>query len=121
MLAFRNGDFNVRLPSDLTGLDGKIADAFNDIVSASDRRARETARVSWTVGKEGKLKQRMVVPDARALPILLPVRITPRKNIELALQVVAEIRAQYPRATLIVSRSSAACSPSSTPRRRSSG
>jgi glycosyltransferase involved in cell wall biosynthesis len=34
--------------------------------------------------------------------LLLPVRITPRKNIELALQVAAEIRNQYPRATLIV-------------------
>jgi HAMP domain-containing protein/CheY-like chemotaxis protein len=65
MLAFRNGDFAVRLPSDLTGLDGKLADAFNDMVSVSERRTRETSRISRTVGKEGKLKQRMVVPDAR--------------------------------------------------------
>src|SRR5262245_60931885 len=64
MLAFRKGDFAVRLPADLTGLDGKIADAFNDIVSMSERRARETARVSLAVGKEGRLKQRMAVPDA---------------------------------------------------------
>ena len=28
----------------------------------SDRRARETARVSHAVGKEGKLKQRMTLP-----------------------------------------------------------
>jgi glycosyltransferase involved in cell wall biosynthesis len=34
--------------------------------------------------------------------LLLPVRITPRKNIELALQVIAEMRNQYPRVTLIV-------------------
>ncbi len=34
--------------------------------------------------------------------LLLPVRITPRKNIELALHVVAEIRDRYPRAALIV-------------------
>jgi glycosyltransferase involved in cell wall biosynthesis len=34
--------------------------------------------------------------------LLLPVRITPRKNIELALQVVAEIRDRYPRTALIV-------------------
>src|SRR5437870_5260461 len=65
MLSFQNGDFTVRLPPNLTGLEGKIADAFNDIVSVSERRARETARVSTSVGKEGKLKQRMVVPDAR--------------------------------------------------------
>src|SRR5262245_49876029 len=62
MLAFRDGDFAVRLPSDLTGLDGKIADAFNDVIAVSERRARETARISRSVGKEGKLKQRMVVP-----------------------------------------------------------
>ncbi len=64
MLAYRSGDFAVRLPSDLTGIDGKIADAFNDIVTVSERRARETARVSRAVGKEGKLKQRMAVPGA---------------------------------------------------------
>jgi glycosyltransferase involved in cell wall biosynthesis len=39
----------------------------------------------------------------RAQPILLlPVRITPRKNIELALHILAEIRRREPRATLIV-------------------
>src|SRR4051812_1453303 len=64
MLAYRSGDFAVRLPADLTGVDGKIADAFNDIVAVTERRARETVRVSRTVGKEGKLKQRMSVPGA---------------------------------------------------------
>src|SRR5947209_177990 len=64
MLVFRNGQFGVRLPSDLVGINGKIADAFNDIVAVSERRARETARVSRSVGKEGKLKQRMSVPGA---------------------------------------------------------
>src|SRR5919202_1575098 len=62
MLAFRDGDFGVRLPSDVTGVNGKIADAFNEIVAVRDRRARETKRVSHAVGKEGKLKQRMAVP-----------------------------------------------------------
>ncbi|HSA55020.1 MAG TPA: HAMP domain-containing protein, partial [Gemmatimonadaceae bacterium] len=65
MLGFRDGDFSVRLPSDLTGMQGKIADAFNDIAAVSERRARETARVSRVVGREGKLKQRMSVPGAR--------------------------------------------------------
>src|SRR5262249_19045827 len=65
MLSFRSGDFSARLPSDLMGLDGKIADAFNDVISVCERRAQETARVSRAVGKEGKLKQRMVVPDVR--------------------------------------------------------
>src|SRR5689334_5991329 len=63
MLSFRDGDFSIRMPSDLTGVEGKIADAFNDIVTFSDRRAPETVRVSTAVGKEGKLKQRMNVPE----------------------------------------------------------
>src|SRR5206468_2669138 len=39
--------------------------AFNDLISVSERRLRETARVARSVGKEGQLKQRMAVPDAR--------------------------------------------------------
>ena len=34
--------------------------------------------------------------------LLLPVRITPRKNIELALQVLAELRKSFPQAALLV-------------------
>jgi len=64
MLLLRDGDFSVRMPTDLVGIDGKIADAFNDIASVSERRAVEAARVSRVVGKEGKLKQRMRVPGA---------------------------------------------------------
>src|SRR5688572_6141257 len=59
MYSFRDGNFAVRLPHDLTGVEGKIADAFNDIVTLAQRRARETGRVSHVVGREGKLKQRM--------------------------------------------------------------
>ena len=64
LFLLRDGDFSVRLPNDLVGIDGKIADVFNDIAAVSERRARETARVSHAVGKEGKLKQRMAVPGA---------------------------------------------------------
>ena len=42
MLSFKQGDFSVRMPSSLTGINGKIADAFNDIALVSDRRAKET-------------------------------------------------------------------------------
>ena len=46
MVAFRGGNFTVRMPVDLTGIHGKIADAFNDVLSTSERRVQETARVS---------------------------------------------------------------------------
>ena len=32
----RDGDFSVRLPSGWTGLEGKIADTFNDIVTSNE-------------------------------------------------------------------------------------
>ena len=64
MLAFRGGDFSQRLPAEWTGVFGKIADAFNDVAALNDRRVREKQRICQTVGKEGKLRQRMTVPGA---------------------------------------------------------
>ena len=57
--AVADGDFSVRLPGDWTGLDGKIADRFNDIVAANQQMAQELARVGEVVGSEGKTQQRM--------------------------------------------------------------
>src|SRR5512147_1299791 len=59
VLRFKDGDFSSQLPADLPGIDGKIADAFNDVLAVSARRASEIARACRVVGKEGKLKQRM--------------------------------------------------------------
>ncbi len=64
LVAFRDGDFSVRLPLDLTGVDGKIADAFNEAAVKSERIVREVARVSRIVGKEGKINQRVAVKGA---------------------------------------------------------
>ncbi len=64
LVRFRDGDFEVRIASDFTGIDGKVADVFNGILAVSARRAEEIARVCRVVGKEGKLKQRMNVPGA---------------------------------------------------------
>jgi HAMP domain-containing protein/CheY-like chemotaxis protein/signal transduction histidine kinase len=54
----REGDFSVRLPGYWTGLHGKIADTFNDIVSANQQIARELTRVGQAVGKEGRTSER---------------------------------------------------------------
>jgi HAMP domain-containing protein/signal transduction histidine kinase/DNA-binding response OmpR family regulator len=61
MVDFRDGNFEVRMPADLTGLEGKLADTFNQIATLSDRRAQEIRRVTRVVGKEGKLNQRMTI------------------------------------------------------------
>lgn len=57
--AVRNGDFSVRLPSDWTGLAGKIADTFNDVVTANDNLASELSKVSESVGRRGRTRQRV--------------------------------------------------------------
>jgi len=55
----RDGDFSVRLAPDQTGLGGKIADAFNEMVSANQRMASELERAGQMVGKEGKTRIRV--------------------------------------------------------------
>jgi HAMP domain-containing protein/CheY-like chemotaxis protein/signal transduction histidine kinase len=55
----RNGDFSVRLPGAWSGLEGKIADTFNDIIAATEQMARELNRVGLAVGKEGRTRERI--------------------------------------------------------------
>src|SRR5688572_30021619 len=62
--AFKRGDFSVRMPMNLTGIDGEIAQAFNDVVELEEAKAAEIARVAEQVGKEGQTGQRMSVPGA---------------------------------------------------------
>jgi len=57
--AVRDGDFSVRLPGHWTGLEGKIADTFNEIVASNERMAGELERVGTVVGKRGKTRQRV--------------------------------------------------------------
>ncbi|MBV9333150.1 MAG: HAMP domain-containing protein, partial [Candidatus Eremiobacteraeota bacterium] len=56
--AFRRGDFTVRLPHDLSGVDGEIAEAFNDCIELNAGLAKELERVSVVVGREGRIAQR---------------------------------------------------------------
>src|SRR3954469_7812303 len=65
LVAFRKGDFSVRLPGEWTGEAGKIADTLNEIIELSDKTAKEVERVSRVVGKEGKITHRAVLPAAR--------------------------------------------------------
>ncbi|HXN52098.1 MAG TPA: HAMP domain-containing protein [Candidatus Acidoferrum sp.] len=58
LVAFKSGDFSVRLPADRTGVGGKIYDALNEIFGQNEQMAEEFARISNAVGKEGKITQR---------------------------------------------------------------
>src|ERR687889_459966 len=63
--AFRRGDFSVTLPSDLTGIEGDIAETFNDIAELNQGLARELDRVAKVVGKEGQIGERGKLPAAQ--------------------------------------------------------
>src|SRR5437016_5708461 len=57
--AMRSGDFSVRMSGDQLGIDGKIADTFNEIIAANQRMAQQLERVGQVVGREGKTRQRV--------------------------------------------------------------
>jgi signal transduction histidine kinase/CheY-like chemotaxis protein/HAMP domain-containing protein/HPt (histidine-containing phosphotransfer) domain-containing protein len=57
----REGDFTARMPLEWTGLAGKVADGFNDVIVANQALGAELARISEVVGKQGKLSQRVVL------------------------------------------------------------
>src|SRR6266436_3280821 len=61
----RDGNFSVRLPGSWTGLEGKIADTFNEIVAANEQMAQELKRVGKAVGKEGRTRERTRFHESR--------------------------------------------------------
>ncbi|HVZ89060.1 MAG TPA: HAMP domain-containing protein [Polyangia bacterium] len=86
------------MPADILGIEGKIADVFNDILAVSARRTSEAARVSRVVGKEGKLKERMRVPgtvggwadEITALNTLIDDLVWPTTEVTRAVGAVAK-------------------------------
>jgi HAMP domain-containing protein/signal transduction histidine kinase/CheY-like chemotaxis protein len=62
--AFAAGDFSMRLPADWSGTDARIAEAFNQSIGNAERITTEADRLSTTVGKEGRLTQRISAPGA---------------------------------------------------------
>jgi two-component sensor histidine kinase/CheY-like chemotaxis protein len=63
--AVQAGDFSVRLPGHQTGIAGKVADTFNDIVSTNQRMARQLERVGDVVGKQGKTRRRVTIGSGK--------------------------------------------------------
>ena len=59
LIAFKRGSFSVRLPADWTGLAGKVADTFNEVIAINERMSRELERIGRVVGKEGRIGQRI--------------------------------------------------------------
>lgn len=61
--AFKQGDFSVRMPNDLTGIEGKIADTLNAVIDMAERTTEDLTRVSQVVGKGGKIDVRLSVAN----------------------------------------------------------
>jgi HAMP domain-containing protein/CheY-like chemotaxis protein len=58
----RIGNFSVRLPHDQAGLGGKIADVFNEIVTANEHMARQLETIGQVVGRDGNTRKRAKFP-----------------------------------------------------------
>ncbi len=58
LTALQRGDASVRLPTEWSGLCGKVAEVFNDVVEQNQRMCGELERLSRVVGREGKLNKR---------------------------------------------------------------
>ncbi len=59
LLKVKNGDFSVRFPADRVGLTGKFWDTLNEIVELNEQLVKEFSNAGKTIGKEGKLSQRV--------------------------------------------------------------
>jgi HAMP domain-containing protein/signal transduction histidine kinase len=64
LTAFKRGDFSAQLPDDWTGVAGKVADTFNDVIRLNQRLTQELARIGRVVGKEGRIRQRASLGEA---------------------------------------------------------
>ena len=61
----RNGNLSARMPVDMDGISGKTFDTLNEIISLNERMMQEFMRVSSTIGKQGKLTERIDLTGTR--------------------------------------------------------
>jgi len=98
IMAFRDGNFSVRLPGNWLGIDGRIAEAFNQTIDHEEQISNEIKRLSVSVGKEGRLKQRMTLPGAiggwalktESINTLLDDLVRPTSDVARAIGAVAK-------------------------------
>src|SRR3546814_3494386 len=65
--AFRRGDFSVRLPTDLSAVNGEIAETFNDIIELNEDLAKELARMRRSVGRDGRIRSEEHTSELQSL------------------------------------------------------
>ena len=64
LVAIRDGNSPELLPSDLTGLDGKLADTLNEVATRMQRFDEHLYRLRNEVGRKGRIDERMPLGDS---------------------------------------------------------
>ena len=91
-------DFTARMPSDWTGVSGKIADTLNDIIETTEKTVKAVTEVSRVVGREGRLRQRAAAPNGRFTETHLSFHDQPLDVAQLlSLMAAAALAASYQR------------------------
>ena len=96
--AVKEGDFSTRLPGHWSGIEGKIADAFNDVITSNQKIAEELERVGSIVGKEGRTRYRASFEKRRgawggmesSINTLIDDLLWPTKEVTEAIAAVAQ-------------------------------
>ena len=58
----RNGNFSIRMPVNGIGINGKICDTLNEIISLNEMLVHELNRARITIGNQGRLNHRVELP-----------------------------------------------------------
>ncbi|WP_291148051.1 hybrid sensor histidine kinase/response regulator [Flavobacterium sp. UBA7680] len=65
LLKVKNGNFSQRFPTDQNGIKRSICDTLNEIIDLNERMVFEFQKVGKSIGKQGKLNNRVVLDGAR--------------------------------------------------------
>jgi HAMP domain-containing protein/signal transduction histidine kinase/CheY-like chemotaxis protein len=65
LLKVKNGNFSQRFPTDQNGIKRSICDALNEIIDLNERMVFEFQKVGKSIGKQGKLTNRVQLDGAR--------------------------------------------------------
>ena len=71
--ALKNGDFAVRLPLDWSGIAGKVADSFNEVVMCNERTAQEFAQLRQALGDTSVLLNAVTALKGGDFSVRLPL------------------------------------------------
>ncbi|MDG0793708.1 hypothetical protein OMP38_24910 [Cohnella ginsengisoli] len=61
LMAWKKGNFAYRMPYHYTGVAGKVADTFNEIMDIQESMVHEIQQLARVVGKDGNLSRRFAL------------------------------------------------------------